>query len=220
MRDRVVRRKRKPRFVRFLAFGVALLAAWVLSANTILKPYFAPSSELAEHVATAADVGDAGTLASGPVVLPMLTAPAMPQLAAATQPVATEPVTRATAGTLPAPAEVTNNSPADTATTDAPIRLASADGTIPAIVTAPASQSTRLASAAPTVGGADISDAAVIAKTEEPSATNLAPEGLAATAMPIPRHRPRFAAIPVPRRRPNFGPVSPISFLERLFGGR
>lgn len=220
MRDRVVRRRRKhgSRLVRYLSLGVVLLAGWVVSTNTILKPYLAAPSEPAERIAAAETVGDAGTLASAPAVLPMLTAPAIPQLAAATQPVVTGPVARAAAGTLPAPAEDTHLA-ATTASADAPVRVASADDTIAPVMTAPASQSARLASAAPTVGGADISDAAVIAKTDE-RATGLSVPALTPTVMPTPRRRPLFAAIPLPRPRPHFGAVTPVSFLQQLFGGR
>jgi hypothetical protein len=213
MRDRVVRRRRKhgSRLVRYLSLSVVLLGAWVVSVNTVLTPFLATPADQAERMAAAED---AGALASAPAVLPMLTAPAIPQLAAATQPITTVPVTRAAAGTLPAPAEETN-SPAETATISAPVKVASADGTIPTVATAPASQSVRLASAAPTVGGADISDAVVIAKAVEPPTAKLAP-----VIAPLPRHRPRFAAVPLPRPRPYAGQVARVSFLERIFGAQ
>jgi hypothetical protein len=196
MRDRVVRRKRRSRLVRYLTLSVVLLAAWVLSANTILQPYLtAPGS--VERVATAEKAGeDTGVLASTPAVLPTLTAPAMPQLAAATHSVTTEPMVRDKAGTLPAPVEEANSP----------------------VVTIVKSQ-VRLASAAPTVGGADISDAAVIAKAVEPAPAPTAP----AAATPMPRERPRIAAIPLPRPRPHpdfARRAAPVSFFGRLFGAR
>ncbi|MEZ5786153.1 MAG: hypothetical protein R3D62_06695 [Xanthobacteraceae bacterium] len=179
--------------VRYLTLSVILLAAWVLSANTILKPYLASSVQKPERIATEAagpEQEDAGVLASAPAVLPMLKAPAMPQLAAATHSAATEPVVGDTSGALPAPAEETK---------------------LPEI-TAPVKSQVRLASAAPTVGGADISDAAVIAKAVEP------PTAGTAAVMPTPRARPRIAVIPLPRPRPGFAHVAPVSFLGRLFG--
>lgn len=203
MGDRVVCRKRKrgSRLVRYLTLSVVLLAAWVLSANTILQPYLAPPMQPAERAATEAvmqEQEDAGALASAPAVLPMLTAPAMPQLAAATHSATTEPVVRDKAGALPAPAEETN---------------------LPA-VTAPIKSQVRLASAAPTVGGADISDAAVIAKAVEPTTTAPVAGMPPVAAMPTPRARPRIARIPLPRPRPGVAHAAPISFLGRLFGAR
>lgn len=197
MGDRVVRRKRKrgSRLVRYLTLCVVLLAAWVVSANTILKPYLAPSVRPAEHAATKTAMQvqeDAGALAPAPAVLALLTAPAMPQLAAATHSATAEPAVRDQSGALPSPAEEKNLS----------------------AVTAPIKSQVRLASAAPTVGGADISDAAVIAKAVEP--TTAAP----ATAAPMPRVRPRIAVIPLPRPRPEYARVAPTSFLGRLFGTR
>jgi len=194
MRERVVRRRRGSRLVRYSTLSVVLLAAWVLSANTILQPYLTAPVP-AERVATAEKAGeDSGVLASTPAVLPTLTAPAMPQLAAATHSVTTEPMVRDKAGTLPAPVAEANSP----------------------VVTIVKSQ-VRLASAAPTVGGADISDAAVIAKAVEPAPT--AP----AAATPMPRERPRIAAIPLPRPRPHLGfarAATPVSFFGRLFGAR
>lgn len=218
MRDGVVRRKRRrgSRLVRVLLLGVILLAGWVLSANTILQPYLAPPAQVAGRDATPENTG---TLARAPTALPMLTGSAMPQLAAATQPATAEPTVRDTAGTLAAPAEATG-SPVVTA----PLRLASADDTNAPVLTAPVNP-TRLASAAPTVGGADISDAAVIAKAVEPPtrmpATTPATETAAPIAVaPMPRKRPRIAAIPLPRARPGSTQATPVSFLGRLFGVR
>lgn len=189
MRDEIVRRKRKrgSRVVRYLALGVFLLAAWVLSANTILQPYLAPAPA-AQQIA--ADV-DAGALPDAAAVLPVLTAPAMTRLAAATQPAMAEPSDPTIAEALPGSTEKANT----------------------VVVTASLTP-VRLASAAPTVGGADISDAAVIAKAVEP-ASEAPPK-----AAPAPRVRPRVAAIPLPRPRPQIAQARSTTLLGRLFGAR
>lgn len=171
-----------------LALGVVLLAGWVLSVNTILRPYLAPV-QTGEGVAVD---DDAAALPDATAVLPVMAAPAMTQLAAAAQPAATDPAADTSSEPLPVSAEA-SNSPVLTASITSPVRLASA---------------------APTVGGADISDAAVIAKAVEPAGESLA------RAAPMPRIRPRTAAIPLPRPRPHFASATSPSFLSRLFGAR
>lgn len=216
MRERVVvhKRARASRFlVGSLTASVFLLAAWIIAANTVLDP-------ILHFVQTLGPVakGEFADLPAGRATPAVADKPGPTE-----QQIASTPKQIAAAVTAPPPEPVAPAVTVVEKTSPAPVEAVEPAVPDP-VESAPATETKRaeeveesatptpiptgpvvVATAAPTIGGAEISlSSAVVAKALEPTAVDRL-----GAVVPLPRLRPRVAIIPLPRPRPHFAEDRP-----------